>query len=94
MSERTGEYMDQMKERNNKYNKRSAVKSFLKSFLRMNEGLSGATIREKIKDDAYDELLQAGVRRETMLSCPRLEDLPIHMRQIVENRLQKYLKYY
>jgi hypothetical protein len=88
MSERTGEYIEQLQERN------GINKGFWNSLFCMDSDKWGRNRRYGIRNRAHNELLQDGVDDKTMLSCPKLEDLPSNIRSVVENKLSKYLKDY
>jgi hypothetical protein len=90
MAERTGEYIEQIQERSGK------KKGFWNSFLYIDDDRWGKNRREIIREQAHNELLQAGVDDRTILSCSRIEDLPLSIRPLVEDKLSKpeYLKNY
>jgi len=88
MAERAGEYIEQLQHESGKN------KGFFASLFRMDDDSWGRNRRYGIRNKAHNELLQAGIDDRTILSCPKIEDLPPNIRSVVEGKLSKYLKDY
>jgi hypothetical protein len=88
MAERTGEYIEQMQERSGK------TKGFFYHLFNIDGDGWGRNRRETIRNNAFNDLLQAGIDDSIILSCCTIDDLPENIRPLVEGHLHKYLKDY
>lgn len=93
MAEIVEGYMRQMKEDSRK-DTLGAAKRLFENVLNVNGDGFGRNRVNTIVKQVYDEIVRAGVRIETLISSPYLEDLPPNDRQTVESILSKYRKNY